>query len=96
MFLGSFVKIVVNNVLILRYIFSLDLLYQSEDCNKEFMTSKVKFRCCEKVLSEGVGGITEREKKGVHYDICHERCAFSMVACVTSGLMFDIRLAFDK
>lgn len=80
----------VNNVLILQYIFSWDLLYQSED----FV--KVKFRCCEKVLSVGVGGITEREKKGVDYDTCHERCAFSMVACVTSGLMFDVRLAFDK
>ena len=31
MFLGSFVKIVVNNVLILQYIFLLDLLYKSED-----------------------------------------------------------------
>ena len=55
----------------------------------------MKFRYYEKVLSVKVGGITER-KKGVHYDTCYERCAFSMVACVTSGQIFDIRLAFDK
>lgn len=57
MFLGSFVKIVVNNVLILQYIFLLDLLYKSEDfVTENLRPQKWNFDFVKKFLVKGLGG----------------------------------------